>query len=371
MTKLHIVSPSSGELKTVGTEPVWVEGDVNEENRQNELKYGLNWHNEVAKKDDPYKYITEWLRDDKKRLAEWKKLPEKVMQGNKTLAALARMGLQGFPLNDKEKNQIESFIVDAILHHIKTDDQSTPRVSVQDHMRTQITPFLSTLDHLQDIIFDSNTIPLEVEYPDMKAPHFVMVEKYIRPKVAEWTEALDAMNKKYKDDTSIQLAEGYAYAGKKKLKTAIDIFDNILVSLGKKINTQKVQQIRKKKPVDKAKLVKRLKFLASDEKLGLNSVVPSEVLGASSVWVYDTAKRKLGHYVGESSGSIYVKGTTLLGVDEKQSVSKTLRKPEMQLKEFMKLRKVTTQREWFDGIKSVGAKLNGRTNDNLLILRAE
>jgi hypothetical protein len=37
----------------------------------------------------------------------------------------------------------------------------------------------------------------------------------------------------------------------------------------------------------------------------------------------------------------------------------------------MKLRKLNTQNEWFDEVKAVGSVLTGRTNTNLLILRAE
>jgi hypothetical protein len=375
MTKLHLVKPPASEAHIVGYEPTWEPNSITKENRASELQRGLTWHNDMADKDDPYQYIEEWLQDDKKRLAEWKKVPEKVMQGKKTLAALARMGLQGFPLNDKEKNQIDVFITGAILNNDKTDEDAPPRLSVQDHMRAQILPILSDFDVLQDSIFDTKKPldnPIMASYNiALKTQHFAIIEKYITPKVAEWKEAVDAMNKKYKDDTSIQLAEAYEYAGKKKLNLAIERFEQILVNVGKQANTVKVQAVRKKKPADKAKLVKRLKFLGKDEKLGLESIVPSEVLGASSVWVYDTVKRKLGHYVGESSGSLYVKGTTLLGFDEKKSVQKTMRKPETQLKEFMKLRKLNTQNEWFDEVKAVGSVLTGRTNTNLLILRAE
>lgn len=371
MSKLHTVKPNASEVATVGTEPMWTEA-IPDARRKAELQRGLNWHNEIADKDDFPKYIEEWLEHhgERVRVAGWRKVSEKNC--NKTLAALARMGLQGFPLNQKEKDSINGFIIAAIVDAQNIKEDATPRLSVQDHMRAQVSPFLSTLDHLQDMLFDKNKIVLEVELPaEMKPQQFAIVKKYIVPKLAEWTEAVDALDKKYKDDTSIQLAEAYTYAGKKTLKLVIKTFEDLLVELEKKANTQKVQQIRKKKPADKAKLVKKLKYLSKDETLGLESIASFDVIGATSVWVYDTTKRKLGHYVGESSGSLYVKGTTLLGFDEKKSVQKTLRKPEEQLKEFMKLRKVTTQREWFDGIKSVGAKLNGRTNDNLLILRAE
>ena len=60
---------------------------------------------------------------------------------------------------------------------------------------------------------------------------------------------------------------------------------------------------RKKKPVPVEKIVAKLKYLKEFKdpanKLDLVSVHPTKLHGASEAWVYDTAKRKLHHYIAD------------------------------------------------------------------------
>ena len=64
-----------------------------------------------------------------------------------------------------------------------------------------------------------------------------------------------------------------------------------------------------------------------------------------------------------------VRGTTLQFFNEKESIAKTLRKPEQQLAEFNKSGKVQL-RKFLSNIKSVETKLNGRFNNDTVILKA-
>jgi hypothetical protein len=130
---------------------------------------------------------------------------------------------------------------------------------------------------------------------------------------------------------------------------------------------------RARKPVSVEKQVSKLKYLRSfkDEalKLDLTSIHPTKLHGASEAWVYDTAKRKLHHYVAdEYSKTFTVKGNTILGFDTRNSEMKTLRKPTEQLKEIMGSKPAA--RKYFKDIKSVSTVPNGRFNDNLIILKA-
>ena len=63
-----------------------------------------------------------------------------------------------------------------------------------------------------------------------------------------------------------------------------------------------------------------------------------------------------------------MKGTSILDFDESKSVQKTLRKPEQQLAEFMKTTKVQI-RKHMESIKTTETKLNGRCNEDTLLLR--
>jgi hypothetical protein len=65
-----------------------------------------------------------------------------------------------------------------------------------------------------------------------------------------------------------------------------------------------------------------------------------------------------------------VKGTSIIGFNENLSVQKTLRKPEEQLKEFKAAGKVQL-RKFLDDIKAVDIKLNGRINEEVVLLKVQ
>jgi hypothetical protein len=119
--------------------------------------------------------------------------------------------------------------------------------------------------------------------------------------------------------------------------------------------------------VAKLKYLKTFKDTAS--KLDLMSISPIKLHGSSEAWVYDTAKRKLHHYIADDySKTFTVKGSTLLGFDTAQSEVKTLRKPSEQIKEVMGSKPAA--RKYFKDIKAVSTTPNGRFNDAMIILKA-
>lgn len=368
--KLHPVYPPSGEMGTTGPEPTWT-APVAENDYQREMMRGLNWHNYCADRKNWIRYIEEWVKykrtDLLKYLPLWKNVPDSWVSG--THASLARMQLQGFPLRAEDEIQIV-FRFLAIVAGIDADDSRSEkdepnRPSVQDHMRQQVTPILSDLDALMDDAFDGKRVDYSafrdrIKSLDLKAPQFKMIERYLTKHLTEWRLAFN------KEDE--QLAEGYAYLTAQRFQHIINGFDDILSMVTTQIDHKKVTRMVKKRPVDKKKLVAKLKFLKQSDELGLTSIDPTDILGANVLWVYDTQKRKLGRYEAEFPNGIFAKGTTILGV--KESFQKTLRKPEEQLAEFKKLRKNQTAK-WFETIKAKGQALNGRTNPNLILLKVE
>ena len=61
---------------------------------------------------------------------------------------------------------------------------------------------------------------------------------------------------------------------------------------------------------------------------------------------------------------------SITGFNENLSVQKTLRKPEEQLKEFKASGKVQL-RKFLDDIRAVDIKLNGRINEDIILLRIQ
>jgi len=98
------------------------------------------------------------------------------------------------------------------------------------------------------------------------------------------------------------------------------------------------------------------------------SINPADIIGAQTLWVYNVKTRKLGKYVAAAYKQLSVKGTSIEGFDTDKSVSKTIRKPEEQLKEFAKAGKVVL-RTFIKDIKAVETKLNVRISSDVLLLK--
>ena len=179
-------------------------------------------------------------------------------------------------------------------------------------------------------------------------------------------------------DQWAQLKEGYAHLKKadiKKFRTAIE---ELMAALDFIIDSAKAtRKPRKAKPKSATKLVEKLKYSKTDEKYKLASVDPTLIVGANELWVFNTKTRKLGKYVaanidpkgmGRDGTGLSVKGTTIIGFSEKESIQKTLRKPEEQLKAFKGAGKVAL-RKFMEEIATTDTKLNGRCNPDTVLLK--
>ena len=101
------------------------------------------------------------------------------------------------------------------------------------------------------------------------------------------------------------------------------------------------------------------------------SIDPKKIIGAQELWVFNTKTRKLGKYVasnGFSSEELSIKGASITGFDEKKSIQKTVRKPDVTLKEFQKAGKVAL-RKFLEDINATDIKLTGRINKEIVLLK--
>jgi len=182
----------------------------------------------------------------------------------------------------------------------------------------------------------------------------------------------------YDADQWEQLKEGYAHIKKSDIKKFRTAIEELMAALDFVIDTAKAtRKPRKAKPKSATKLVEKLKFMKVDQKYKLASIAPDQVIGASELWVFNVKTRKLGKYVaqnidptGQSRGNsgLSVKGTTIIGFNEQESIQKTLRKPELQLKDFKDAGKVKL-RKFLDEIATTDTKLNGRINLDTVLLK--
>jgi len=166
-----------------------------------------------------------------------------------------------------------------------------------------------------------------------------------------------------------QLAEAYEHVSKKNIKKLNEFLVSIMTACDQIIGEAKLTKKPRAKKVKPAEdLVKKLKFKATDDKLGIASVPPAQLVGAQAAVVYNTKTRKIGYYNALNSSGLTVKGTTIGNYTDK-SVQKTLRKPEMQIREFKEQNTQRRVETWIKNIKATEIALSGRINAETMILK--
>ena len=197
---------------------------------------------------------------------------------------------------------------------------------------------------------------------EVKAAHARIIKTFYSRDLAELEELASG-----KADE--QLREAYSHRSKKQIKNLIAFYQEIMMACDMLAQEAKVNRApRKAKAVPKEKLIAKLKFKKTDEPLKLVSINPIDIIGAGELWIFNIKTRKLGRYVATEFNTLNVKGTTIINFDEFKSIQKTIRKPEEKLKEFKLANKVAL-RKFLDEINATDTKMNGRINEETILLK--
>jgi hypothetical protein len=261
------------------------------------------------------------------------------------------------------KNDLEPETVD--------DKPTAPVISIQDRLRDASYAMTEEIEealeefHKDHDAFNPKAFKVLnlLKGKQAKAAHARIIRDAYAPQLAEYEEVLEGKCE--------QLKEGYSHISKKNIKKLIEFYQEITSACNMLMQEAKVnKKPRAKKAKPAEKIVEKMKYCKTNEPLKLVSVNPTDILGAKELWIFNTKTRKLGKYVAAEFQDLGVKGTSITGFDENLSVQKTLRKPEEQLKEFKAAGKVQL-RKFLEDIKAVDIKLNGRINEDTVLLKVQ
>ena len=248
-------------------------------------------------------------------------------------------------------------------------------------MSDEIDEFVDNFDGSKSMLtkFDPQRMLLIV---GAKPNHAKIISSLYKSHFEDFSELVDPPSTKGMDerekDMHEQLKEGYSHMSKDVIKNQFQMFKTIMDACDNIILKGKVtRKPRKKKTISAEKQVNKFKYLDHHPETKSISVNPADIIGASSIIVYNSKTRKLGVYhatnvdpsgMKRDGSGLCVKGTTIQGFNTATSVQKTLRKPIEQLAKFKKIAKRSFKKE-FDAINSVEIKMNGRFNDHSLIIK--
>jgi len=369
------LNPKHADTKYTGDEPFFPIQPQSED-RTIALTRAFTWYHHFYAKKDAKELLCQYLELHDRTVGA--KQIRKVHESEfiMTLCWLARMSLRGLELSEHEELTLENEIsrLTKLVNKpevIEKEDMVvvSNRPNVQEIMREKAREAAGELEGMFDEFYiDGKT---SMKTVDVVAKYNVMSQHI--PIILEIWKAKKEEFEMLSETDDRELKESYGNLGKIQLRNILKFIENVIGDLNSYISIKKASKApRKRKAVPVEKIVAKLKYLKEFKdavnKLDLVSVHPTKLHGASEAWVYDTAKRKLHHYIAdEYSKSFTVKGNALLGFDTNISEIKTLRKPGEQIKEIMGSKPAA--RKYFKDIKAVSATPNGRFNENMLILR--
>ena len=295
-----------------------------------------------------------------------------------TLGWLARLSMRGLTLTETERATLESELKRLVgtlakPQLVKTETKQTNRPNVQEimleRMRDAAGDFEGVLDEF--VVGDINALPGGRVISTLTEKN--VLPQHISILVEVWTKKVKEFELAHSGKDR-EVTEAYSNFTKTQLKQLIKFCEAVISDLNGYASVKKAAKApRARKAVPVEKIVAKLKYAKRFEDttigLKLESISPTKLHGASEAWVYDSAKRRLHHYIADDySKSFTVKGNTLLGFDSAKSEVKTLRKPAQQIKEVMGSKPAA--RKFFNDIKAVATAPNGRFNDAMIILKA-
>lgn len=332
---------------------------INPINYKIDLLNALNSYNLLFDNKDKRKWAVDYLKKTNPSVIS--KIEKNSDYEFRTLGTLIRMKEKNIFLEDNELMKIDTILKELIVKQKKMPEEvsenSMPRI---DTSKQKINEVFSTLSYaVDDYLISDESLPDVTKTLEM-----YFAPRNICSSITSFMPHLEEEIQLAIDGTNEDINDAYSFTTKAKLKKLKTWMENVIPSIQAYSSAVKAKAPRVSKPKSPLLLIKNLKYKIEDATLNLKSVIATSIIGSSTVWLYDTEKRKLSVYNGDN---ITVRGTTLLNYDPTKSGVKTLRKPEI-ITSLVSLAKKPLLQE-FEKLSTVPQKVNGRLNENTIILK--
>jgi hypothetical protein len=350
-----------------------IEPRVDPDNYVSTLSHAFNWYHQEKEKKDARAYLKEYitLHFTKKDVKTFDRLTDSQIVN--TYAWISRMLLNGaVTLKENEQVKFTNYLQSILDTSDQLDEETeeveevkTTRPSVRENMEEKVREYLGELEGvIDDIVKDGGEFDLFKNMQGRALPvqYVPYIQAFVKSKAGEFIYV-------YENFGDEQIKEGYSNLGKRKVTLLIKTLSHWLEDLERYGQFKKAnRKPRPKKIKPPTVQVAKLKYLKESEELKIKSVNPTELVGASQVWIYNVKYKKLAVYRSDSSTGLQVKGTTVQNYDPDQCEQKTLRKPADTLKKVLEGGKVQL-RKLLSELTTKESNVNGRINEDCLIVR--
>ena len=117
------------------------------------------------------------------------------------------------------------------------------------------------------------------------------------------------------------------------------------------------------------KAASKVSYKDEDDKLGIRSVDPTNLVGADAAVVFNTKTRHCEVYMAKQGSKLSVQGAKIVNFDETVSTGRTIRKPEVDLQHWVRASTVRRLEVLIKGIKGKNWEVTGKLNKNCVIVK--
>lgn len=344
--------------------------DVTSEYYEGQLAQAFSYYNMNGDKKEARAYMRAYLKASDKTgdsVKIFDQVPDSFFV--QTYGWLARIKSNGYNLRKDHDDKFAKYVVNLLIYTpketvIEKVVEETPKPTIQDYMREKTKEYLGDLEGvLDDFIKENKDFNL---YNDLKARN---IPKQFGTDIITWADSKVVEYAQAYEASEGDIKEGYSNIGKRKLSQLIKLLNQFVEDTNRYSEFKKAnRKVRTKKVKPASQQVAKLKYLKELPELKLVSVSPAEIVGASQVWIYNTKYKKLAVYRTDSSMGIQVKNSTLQNYDPELCDQKVIRKPEEFIPIILQASKIQL-RKVMDNLTTKGSDVNGRVNDECIILR--
>ena len=351
----------------MGPEPVWTE-DFN----KTKLIDALNWYNYCYDQKKAKEFIVAYCKHQKfskSDIQQVKSVPENRICIQ--VAWISRMLSQGMRPDTHTQKFFDDGLTEILSYTgtrspIKQPAVKAPKISIQDRILDRAREEAGELEGIiDDFIMSNFKKKYDIEkYLRGKNLSAVVLHKICDMFVESSKDIADAI--KGNDD---QIVEAYSHIKKSELRKLNELYDGIVSASNKiAIESKPVRKKRRIKEKPITQIVSKVNYLTEYEELALKGLPVEKIVGASQVWVYNVKTKLLGVYDTNNAKGLTFKGTTLQNFDDKSSVGKRLRKPEVVIPELMSAGKIKLKKI-LPELKTKEQPLTGRFNSDTIVLK--
>lgn len=328
---------------------------------QGQLSSLLNWYNANKDTKDAIRYLNDYAK--KHKIKGKLDTNESIL----TTAWLCRIVSNGIPVPENVNVHINTKLSDFFKNEktVVVVEEKVIKPSIQERMTEKVSEYAGELEgQLDDYVlskFKTMPSPYGAMHGKVKAAHANRIIDIFKKHRAEFDEVLHTKDK--------ELIEGYSNFTKVELKKLVAFCDQVITDALRLSDESKVsRKPRKRKVKTPEQLVAKVQICEEDKTYNLKSEDAKFIIGATSVWVFNTKNKKLGVYHALDSEGFGVKGTSLTNFSEMKSVQKVLRKPNEVLPNVVKGGKVFL-RNIMSELTTMDTPLNGRLNKDTVIVK--